>query len=205
MFQKNNPDYYNDAVRDARVNHENIENHSNSKGKLLLILNLLLISGIVGYFIYQNMKIEQNTAVRGVNYTVDIHEDKNMDIISNHDKPSVVEVPKTKDSSSLEKLIENSPKESSDYVQTLGNELTGVKSKKIEASHQNKELENILANMDIEGFGETTNVVKIDNEPKIDTELDIDALASMVNALVSEELSKPSSYEEQLSKVIPID
>lgn len=211
MFKNNdNPDYYNDAVKDARVNYNNQDNESHSKGKVLLILNLLLISTILGYFIYQNSKTKQETAVMGVNYTVDIREEKTPNTIIDNKS-----LPKEELSTNLEKLINNSTQNSSSYqedtsyVKALDDELTGPTTKKDEPKQHNRELENILADIDTEGFSETTNVVKIDNEPEIDTELDINELANMVNSLVLEELSnsssKPLSYEEQLEKIIPVN
>lgn len=212
MFQNNNPDYYNDAVKNARVNSDNVEQQSNSKGKLLLILNLLLISAILGYFIYKNMETKQETAVKGVNYTVDIREEKSIDTINNLSKTAettiVITPPikeKEKENVKLENLIDNSKEDDSAYIQALGDELTRISSKKVEDSQQNKKLENILANIDTEGFSETTNVVKIDNEPEIIEDLDINALANIIDSIVSEEQSPTLSYEEQLAKVIPVE
>jgi len=198
MFNNNNnPDYYNDAVRDARVNYENIDNQSNSKGKLLLILNLFLISAILGYFIYQNLKIEQKTAVKGVNYTVDIREDEVGDDDINNDTIALpVETKHTtsrlKKTSELENLIDNSVEESSDYVKALDKELKETDSKKVETPHKNRDLENILANMDVKEFSETSNMVKVNNDES--AELDVNELADVINAIVSEELSDNQSF-----------
>ena len=195
MFQNNNPDYYNDAVRDARVNTQSEEHQDDSKGKLLLISNLILISIVLGYFIYQDMQKEPKTAVKGVNYTVNIHEDENSNTINNSTISKVIktetpqtEITKEKDISNLGNLIDNSSVDSSPYLKALDKELTGVNSKKVEKSQHNQKLENILADIDTQGFSETTNVIKIENEPEIDTELDIDELANLVNSLVVEEL-----------------
>jgi hypothetical protein len=206
MFKKNNnPDYYNDAIKDARVNAENINNQSNAKGKLLLILNLLLISAMLGYFIYQNFLTNNNnkTAVRGVNYTVNIHEEKSSDNAT-HTK-SVIDnisnnISKEEVSTDLKKIINNSNQENSSYVDALDNELTGKSVKKSEEKHKNRELENILADIDTKGFSQITNVVKIDNEAPIDTDLDLNELANVVNSLVLEEQLKSSSYEKQLNQ-----
>ncbi len=201
MFKKNNnPDYYNDAIRDARVNVENIENQSNAKGKLLLILNLLLISAILGYFIYQNFLTNNSgeTAVKGVNYTVDIHEEKSSDNATH--KAIIDNISKEEVSTDLNKIVNTSNQKSTSYVDALDNELTGKSVKKGEEKHQNRELENILADMDTKGFSQTTNVVKIDNEAPIDTDLDLDELANVVNSLVLEEALKSSDYEKQLNK-----
>ena len=203
MFKNNdNPDYYNDAVRDARVNTQNEEHQGNSKGKLLLILNLLLISAILGYFIYKNFVPEKETAVMGVNYTVDIREEPTTSEIID-DKSLITKTPvmnsiienSTKEELSvyLGNIINNSTKkDTSDkdtsYVKALDNELTGATSKKYELKQHNKELQDILADTDTKGFSETTNVVKIDNKPEIDTELDINELADLVKALLLEEL-----------------
>ncbi len=203
MFKKNNnPDYYNDAIKDARVNAENINNQSNTKGKLLLILNLLLISAMLGYFIYQNFLTNNNskTAVRGVNYTVDIHEEKSSDNATHHTKLVIDNISKEKLSSDLKKIINNSNQENSSYVNALDNELIGKSVKNSEEKHKNRELENILADIDTKGFSQTTNVVRIDNEALIDRNLDLNELANMVNALVLEEQLKSSSYEKQLNK-----
>lgn len=203
MFKKNNnPDYYNDAIKDARVNAENINNQSNTKGKLLLILNLLLISAMLGYFIYQNFLTNNNskTAVRGVNYTVDIHEEKSSDNATHHTKLVIDNISKEKLSSDLKKIINNSNQENSSYVDALDNELIGKSVKNSEEKHKNRELENILADIDTKGFSQTTNVVRIDNEALIDRNLDLNELANMVNALVLEEQLKSSSYEKQLNK-----
>ena len=178
MFKKNNnPDYYNDAIRDARVNSENIDNQSNAKGKLLLIFNLFLISAILGYFIYQNISTDNSsqTAVMGVNYTVDIHEEKSSNNTTHN-------------------------KEIADTKAIIDNELTGKSVHKSEKKHQNRELENILSEIDTKGFSQRTNVVKIDNEAPIDTDLDLDELANVVNSLVLEENLKSSDYENQLNK-----
>jgi len=202
MFKKNNnPDYYNDAIKDARVNAENINNQSNAKGKLLLILNLLLISAMLGYFIYQNFLTNNNnkTAVRGVNYTVDIHEEKSSDNAT-HTKSVIDNISKDELSSDLKKIINNSNQENSSYVDALDNELTGKSVKKSEEKHKNRELENILADIDTKGFSQITNVVKIDNEAPIDTDLDLNELANVVNSLVLEEQLKSSSYEKQLNQ-----
>jgi len=203
MFKNNdNPDYYNDAVRDARVNTQNEEHQGNSKGKLLLILNLLLISAILGYFIYKNFVPEKETAVMGVDYTVDIREEPTTSEIID-DKSLITKTPvmntiienSTKEELSvyLGNIINNSTKkDTSDkdtsYVKALDNELTGATSKKYEPKQHNKELQDILADTDTKGFSETTNVVKIDNKPEIDTELDINELADLVKALLLEEL-----------------
>jgi len=198
MFKNNdNPDYYNDAVRDARVNTQNEERQGDSKGKLLLILNLLLISAILGYFIYKNFVPEKETAVMGVNYTVDIREEPTTSEIID-DKSLITETPvmntivenspKEELSVDLENLINNSTQKDTSYVEALDNELTGATSKKHEPKQHNKELQDILADIDTKGFSETKNVVKIDNKPEIDTELDINELANAVNALVLEEL-----------------
>jgi len=203
MFKKNNnPDYYNDAIKDARVNAENINNQSNTKGKLLLILNLLLISAMLGYFIYQNFLTNNNskTAVRGVNYSVDIHEEKSSDNATHHTKLVIDNISKEKLSSDLKKIINNSNQENSSYVDALDNELIGKSVKNSEEKHKNRELENILADIDTKGFSQTTNVVRIDNEALIDRNLDLNELANMVNALVLEEQLKSSSYEKQLNK-----
>ena len=185
MFHNNNnPDYYNDAVRDARVNTQNEEHQGDSKGKLLLISNLILISAVLGYFIYQDMQKEPKTEVMGVNYTVDIREEENKKVII----PPVTEesIAKEKETSSLENLIDNSVENNSAYIQALGEELSQTDSKKVEAPHQNRDLEKILADIDAQEFGQTTNVVKIQNEPEIVEELDIDELANLINNLVLE-------------------
>ena len=203
MFKNNdNPDYYNDAVKDARVNTQNEEDQNNSNGKLLLILNLLLISAILGYFIYKNFVSEKETAVMGVNYTVDIREEPTTSEIID-DKSLITETPvmntivenspKEELSVDLENLINNSTQKDTSYkdtsyVEALDNEFRGATSKKHEPKQHNKELQDILADIDTKGFSETTNVVKIDNKPEIDTELDINELANAVNALVLEEL-----------------
>ena len=203
MFKNNdNPDYYNDAVRDARVNTKNEEHQNNLNGKLLLILNLLLISAILGYFIYKNFVSEKETAVMGVNYTVDIREEPTTSEIID-DKSLITETPvmntivenspKEELSVDLENLINNSTQKDTSYkdtsyVEALDNEFRGATSKKHEPKQHNKELQDILADIDTKGFSETTNVVKIDNKPEIDTELDINELANMVNTLVLEEL-----------------
>jgi hypothetical protein len=202
MFKKNNnPDYYNDAIKDARVNAENIDNQSNAKGKLLLILNLLLISAILGYFIYQNFLTNNSseTAVMGVNYTVDIHEEKSSDNAT-HTKAIIDNISKDEVSTDLNKIVNNSNQKNTTYVDALDNELTGKSVKKGEEKHQNRELENILADIDTKGFSQETNVVKIDNEAPIDTDLDLNELANVVNSLVLEEQLKSSSYEKQLNK-----
>ena len=203
MFKNNgNLDYYNDAVKDARVNTQNEEDQNNSNRKLLLILNLLLISAILGYFIYKNFVSEKETAVMGVNYTVDIREKPTTSEIID-DKSLITKTPvmnsiienSTKEELSvyLGNIINNSTKkDTSDkdtsYVKALDNELTGATSKKYEPKQHNKELQDILADTDTKGFSETTNVVKIDNKPEIDTELDINELADLVKALLLEEL-----------------
>ena len=202
MFKKNNnPDYYNDAIRDARVNAENIDNQSNAKGKLLLILNLLLISAILGYFVYQNFLTNNSsqTAVMGVNYTVDIHEEKSSDNAT-HSKAIIDNISKEEVSTDLNKIVNNSSQKNTSYVDALDNELTGKSVKKSEEKHQNRELENILSDIDTKGFSQTTNVVKIDNEAPIETDLDLDELANVVNSLVLEEQLKSSDYEKQLNK-----
>lgn len=203
MFKNNgNLDYYNDAVKDARVNTQNEEDQNNSNGKLLLILNLLLISAILGYFIYKNFVPEKETAVMGVNYTVDIREEPTTSEIID-DKSLITETPvmntivenspKEELSVDLENLINNSTQKDTSYkdtsyVEALDNEFRGATSKKHEPKQHNKELQDILADIDTKGFSETKNVVKIDNKPEIDTELDINELANAVNALVLEEL-----------------
>jgi len=203
MFKNNgNLDYYNDAVKDARVNTQNEEDQNNSNRKLLLILNLLLISAILGYFIYKNFVSEKETAVMGVNYTVDIREEPTTSEIID-DKSLITETPvmntivenspKEELSVDLENLINNSTQKDTSYkdtsyVEALDNEFRGATSKKHEPKQHNKELQDILADIDTKGFSETKNVVKIDNKPEIDTELDINELANAVNALVLEEL-----------------
>jgi len=179
MFQNNHPDYYNDAVRNARVNTDNEEYQSDSKGKLLLISNLILISAVLGYFIYQDMQKEPKTEVMGVNYTVDIHEEMENKVII----PPVAEalISKEKDISSPENVVDNSA-----YIQALSNELVQTDDKKNKTPHQNRDLEKILENIDTQEFGQTKNVVKIQNEPEIEEELDINKLANLINNLVLE-------------------
>ena len=180
----NNPDYYNDAIKDAQVNTQNEENQEDSKGKLLLISNLILISTVLGYFIYQDMQKKPRTEVMGVNYTVNIHEEKNQKVII----PPVTEklFSKEKETSELKNLVDSSIKNNSDYIQALDNELTQTDNKKIETPHQNRDLEKILADIDAQEFSQSTNVVKIEDKPEIVEELNIDELANLVNNLVAE-------------------
>jgi len=179
MFQNNQPDYYNDAVRNARVNTDNEEYQSDSKGKLLLISNLILISAVLGYFIYQDMQKEPKTEVMGVNYTVDIHEERENKVII----PPVAEdsIAKKKEISHPENFVDNSS-----YIQALSKELVQKNDKKIETPHQNRDLAKILENIDTQEFGQTNNVVKIQNEPEIEEELDVNKLANLINNLVLE-------------------
>lgn len=185
FYNNNNPDYYNDAIRDAQVNTQNKEKTEDSKGKLLLISNLILISTLLGYFIYQDMQKEPKTEVMGVNYTVDIHEEDNQKVII----PPVTEkiFSKEEKTSNIENLVNNSIKNNSDYIQALDNELTQTDSKKVETPHQNRDLEKILADIDAQEFTQTDNVVKIENEPQTTEELDINELANLVNNLMTEE------------------
>ncbi|HIC78435.1 MAG TPA: hypothetical protein EYP02_04555 [Sulfurovum sp.] len=101
--------------------------------------------------------------------------------------------PKEELSVDLENLINNSTQKDTSYkdtsyVEALDNEFRGATSKKHEPKQHNKELQDILADIDTKGFSETKNVVKIDNKPEIDTELDINELADLVKALLLEEL-----------------
>lgn len=186
MFNKNNnPDYYNDAVKDARVNHGSIEHQTNAKGKLLLIFNLLLISIILGYFIYQNIKPKPDKAVMGVNYTVDIREENK----------------------NVEKLTTAPKQDNESYIKALSNELSrkAQETQEKEKKEENKALEDILSNIDTEGFKETTNSIQIDKKSKKDTDLDINELADVINSLVSEELSDTPSNNKELSKGMPVN
>jgi len=186
MFKNNQPDYYNDAVRNARVNTDNEEYQSDSKGKLLLISNLILISVVLGYFIYQDMQKKPKTEVMGVNYTVNIHEEKNKEVMVPPEKKELIV---TRKESSIEK--ESNSKENVNYIQALNSELSEIDSKKnttpqenSEPSSENKKLEKILNTINTEDFSQSTNVVKIENEPKIDEELDINKLANLIDSLI---------------------
>ena len=68
---------------------------------------------MLGYFIYQNFLTNNNskTAVRGVNYTVDIHEEKSSDNATHHTKLVIDNISKEKLSSDLKKIINNSNQE----------------------------------------------------------------------------------------------
>ncbi len=185
MFHSNkNPDYYNDATKDAQVNAQNEKNNEDSKGKLLLISNLILISTVLGYFIYQDMQKEPKTEVMGVNYTVDIREEKNQKVIV----PPVTEklFSKEKETSELENLVDNSVKNNSNYIHALDNELAQTDSKEIKTPDKNRELEKILSDIDTKEFAQSANVVKIEDEPEKVQELNINELANLINDLVVE-------------------
>ena len=181
MFHNNsNPDYYNDAIKNARVNTQNRENIGNLKGKLLLILNLILISTLLGYFIYQEMNKTEKTEVMGVSYTVDVHEEENNEVAI---PPAITDSTLKQKETSISE--EKTFKKDSTYIQALDNELDS-NNKKETSSQSNKELENILEKIDTEEFSQTKNVVNIKKNHKAVKDLDINELAEIIDSIVLE-------------------
>ena len=118
-------EYYIEATKDARVNHQEIEENKKPKKKLLFIFNLFFLLGTITYFSYTYFKNKnislKKTSVLGVSYTSD-NENQKLKAILDKIEADRINNDELNEAALQEIVNDSSP--SSLYIESLNREIS---------------------------------------------------------------------------------